>query len=410
MSERSSGETGIADTHAFLLRIAELLHAYGTPAYRLERVLHKVATSLGVESSFLSTPTSVFVSLGSGRAKEVHLLRGESGEVNLGKLVEFDEVMEDVEHGRCDASAAITRLDEIAGAPSRYSRRVSALGYSLACAGAACFFSGGPWEIGVAFLMAMGTFLLGRILPRRPDTVGLFEPLAGFLVAFGALFIGRTLHPLDDRVVTLASLIVLIPGLTLTTGFLELASRHLVSGMARIAGAAAIFLTLLVGVALAWRLGEAVLPAASEELARRPMPAWSTWVAALIAPFAFGVLFETRPKEIGVVFLTGIPGYVAARFGAEIMGPDLGPFIGAFVIGIASNLYARSTNRPALVPLTPGILLLVPGSFGFRSLTSFLSDNTVVGIDLAFQTGVVAAALVGGLLAANVVLPPRRVL
>ena len=238
----------------------------------------------------------------------------------------------------------------------------------------------------------------------------MFEPLAGFLVAFGALFIGRTLHPLDDRVVTLASLIVLIPGLTLTTGFLELASRHLVSGMARIAGAAAIFLTLLVGVGLAWRLGEAVLPAASEELARRSMPAWSTWVAALIAPFAFGVLFETRPKEIGVVFLTGILGYVAARFGAEIMGPDLGPFIGAFVIGIASNLYARSTNRPALVPLTPGILLLVPGSFGFRSLTSFLSDNTVVGIDLAFQTGVVAAALVGGLLAANVVLPPRRVL
>jgi uncharacterized membrane protein YjjB (DUF3815 family) len=60
--------------------------------------------------------------------------------------------------------------------------------------------------------------------------------------------------------------------------------------------------------------------------------------------------------------------------------------------------------------MTPGILLLVPGSLGFRSLTSFLDDQALLGTEWAFQTGLVAVALVGGLLAANVVLPPRRVL
>jgi hypothetical protein len=41
---------------------------------------------------------------------------------------------------------------------------------------------------------------------------------------------------------------------------------------------------------------------------------------------------------------------------------------------------------------------------------SFLDRESVAGVELAFQTGLVAAALVSGLLAANVLLPPRRVL
>ena len=407
-SQRSGADQ--PESHAFLLRVAELLHAYGTPAYRLERVLQKVAQALSVEGAFLSTPTSVFVSLGSGPRKEVHLLRGESGEVNLGKLVEFDEVMEDVEHGRLRPGEAVARLDAIAEARSRYPRVVALLGYATACASAAHFFAGGAWEIALAFVLAAVTFLLARLVPRRPDVVGLYEPLAAFLVGFLALAFTRLVQPIDDRAVMLASLIVLLPGLTLTTGLTELAARHLVSGMARIAGAAAIFLTLLVGVALAWRVGEALLPAAGELMPAARLAPWTIWISVLVAPFAFAILFETRPREIPVVFVTSVFGYAAARAGATWLGADLGPFVGAFSIGLASNLYARWTNRPALVPLTPGILLLVPGSLGFRSLTSFLTEDALVGMRGAFETGIVAASLVGGLLAANVVLPPRRVL
>jgi uncharacterized membrane protein YjjP (DUF1212 family) len=262
---RSTGAGALperAGEHAFLLRVAELLHAYGTPAYRLERVLQKVARSLDVPGSFLSTPTSVLVSLGEGATREVHLLRSESGEVNLGKLIEFDEVMEDVEHGRTSPAAATERLERIAVAPSRYPAAVSALGYGVASAAAARFFGGGGMEIGASFVMGLAIYLLSQRLPRRPDAIGLREPLAAFSVALVALLIARVWLPLDDRVVTLASLVVLLPGLALTTGLTELATRHLVSGVARIAGAAAVFLMLLFGVALAWRIGEVALSAA----------------------------------------------------------------------------------------------------------------------------------------------------
>ena len=141
-----------------------------------------------------------------------------------------------------------------------------------------------------------------------------------------------------------------------------------------------------------------------------PLPAGAEWAAVLVAPLAFAVILEARRAELPVILATGIAGYVSFRGGSAFLGPELAPFVGALAVGLASNLYARAVDRPSLVPMTPGILLLVPGSIGYRSLTDFLEADSLSGIEGAFRTGLVAVSLVGGLLAANVVLPPRRVL
>jgi uncharacterized membrane protein YjjB (DUF3815 family) len=62
------------------------------------------------------------------------------------------------------------------------------------------------------------------------------------------------------------------------------------------------------------------------------------------------------------------------------------------------------------VVLIPAALLLVPGSMGFRGMTSLLARDTVSGLESMFAMFVVAAAIVGGLLVANATLAPRRVL
>lgn len=401
---------------AFLLRVAELLHAYGTPAFRLERVLLNVAGDLGIEASFLSTPTAVVASIGAAPNRVVHLSRTDSGEVDLGKLVEFDEAMDRVRDHELTPAEGLELIERIAAAPSRYPAWLTALGFGVASAGAAIFFHGGILEVFATFVLSMITFVLLRRSPGGHDAVGLFEPLAAFttagLAAAGAFWLG-----LDARIVTLAGLIVLLPGLTMTVGFIELATRHLVSGMARLAGAGAVFLTLLFGVALGWRV-VALLAGFEGDLAGAFLPVRTTeplahgwiWLAVVTAPFAFGVVLEARKSELGVIFLASSLGYLAARLGAAVLGPDLGPFLGALVVGLVANSYARLVDRPALVPLTPGIFMLVPGSLGFRSLTSFLDSDSLAGLTWAFQTGLVAVSLVGGLLLSNLLLPPRRVL
>ncbi len=395
--------------HAFLVRCAELLHAHGTPAHRLERVMVKMARALGVDAAFLYTPTSVFASFGRVPNDETHLLRVEAAVLDLGKLVAFDEVMEEVEARRIDVSAGLARLEAVAAAPPRWNGAWKALAFALASGGAARFFGGGLPEIALSFALGPLLLALEKLLPGRRSEPALYEPVAAFVGALAALLFARHAFALDDRVVTLSSLIVLLPGLTLTTATTELATRHLVSGVARLAGAAVVFLTILLGVALAWRLGNGPFAGATASSAE-PLAAPTLWLAVAVTPFAFAVILEARVRELAPIYAAAVGGFAASRLCGESLGSDLAPFAGALVVGLASNLYARFANRPALVPLTPGILMLVPGSLGYRSLTSFLDREALAGMEWAFQTGVVAVALVGGTLAANVILPPRRVL
>jgi uncharacterized membrane protein YjjB (DUF3815 family) len=67
-------------------------------------------------------------------------------------------------------------------------------------------------------------------------------------------------------------------------------------------------------------------------------------------------------------------------------------------------------RRPSSVPKLPGIVLLVPGSLGFRSLQSFLERDTVAAIDTAFSMIVVAVSLAAGLVVSNVMVPSRKTL
>ena len=186
--------------HAFLIRCAQLLHTHGTPAHRLERVMVNIARSLGVEASFLYTPTSVFASFGTVPDEATHLLRVDDADLNLGKLVELDEVMEDVEHGRVDLDAAMVRLTAIAEAPPRWRGRWKAVGFALASGGAARFFGGGAAEIAISAAIGPMLFALGR----RGLVGGPIYDVTGFVLPFSiwGVIIANTFVAMPFLVIT----------------------------------------------------------------------------------------------------------------------------------------------------------------------------------------------------------------
>ena len=403
---------------AFLLRTAELLHAYGTPAHRLERVMVELAEGLGHELSIFSTPTSMMLAFGSGVDQRAHMLRVEPGDVDLGKLVEFDELLDEVSERRLGVGEALERLEELGQAPERYGAPWMVGGFGLASATVARFFGGGLTEILVSLVVGVLIGLLAGASRREPGVASLFEPLAALLAALAPLLLRAAGVDVDDRIVALASVIVLVPGLTLTVAMIELATRHLASGTARLAGAGAVFLTIGLGAALGRFVGERVLGivgAEGEGPSSSPF-AWladpSQWLALVLAPPAFVVLFRARRSEALAVFGAGVTGFLCARIATDASGgdPAVGSFIGALAVGLFANLYARRAKRPSTVPLLPGIIMLVPGSLGYRALDAFVRQDALGGVETAFQMLLVAIALVGGLLTANAVLPPRRIL
>jgi uncharacterized membrane protein YjjB (DUF3815 family) len=151
-----------------------------------------------------------------------------------------------------------------------------------------------------------------------------------------------------------------------------------------------------------------LLPDARLAAQPAPLPGWSQWIALLVSPVAFAVLLKARRRDIGWIVLAGILSFAGARAGATVLGPELGGFVGALILGAGSNLYGRLLDRTSMVPLVPGLLILVPGTVGFGSLSKFLESDVVSGVATAFKMALIAVALVTGLLLSNIVLPPRR--
>lgn len=76
--------------------------------------------------------------------------------------------------------------------------------------------------------------------------------------------------------------------------------------------------------------------------------------------------------------------------------------------GGSRRRHALALRRPATNQLTPGVLRPVRGSIGWQSVASFLVQDTLGGVRLAFSMALVASSLVAGMLIASADVPSRR--
>jgi uncharacterized membrane protein YjjB (DUF3815 family) len=120
---------------------------------------------------------------------------------------------------------------------------------------------------------------------------------------------------------------------------------------------------------------------------------------------AFTVLLRARPRDYPWILGVGTLAFLAGRAAAGGFGSELGAFVGALVAASLSNLLARRRGGSPATTLVPSILLLVPGSAGFRSLTLIMNRDVLSGVEAAFRMLVMVAALVAGLLMAGVIAP-----
>jgi len=391
----------------FILKLGRGLHAYGYPAHRLEDALAGVAERLGIQGHFFSMPTALFASFEDPDGQRTFQIRIEPGGVDLEKLTLLEEAASAVAQGRLSPSEGGARLDAIMSAPPRYGALATTLAFAVASGAASRFFDGGQHELAVAAGIGLLTGLLAVASGRVAGLGRVFEPLASAMAAFVATAAARFIPPVSFYVATVAGLIVLVPGFPLTVALTELATRNLVSGTARLMGAVGTFLAMGFGVAFGTTLGERLFGAARAS-ASPPLPEWTLYAALLAAPLGFTILLKARPGEAPWIAISGMLGFFGARYGAQLLGPQIGAFLGAVAVSSFGNLYARALGRPASVTIVPGLLLLVPGSVGFRSFALMLQEQTVVGLGTAFSMMLVAISLAIGLLFGSVLVPPRR--
>lgn len=410
---RPLANLGYAERVDFMVELATRLHRYGTTAQRLEAALLDVAARLRVECEPWSSPTALILSFSdpqrvTGSSDITRVVRLSPGDTDLHRLAETDRVAEALIAGELDVAGAFDALRALDVPPTRWSRVAEVLGAGLVCAAIAALLRL-PWlEIGVAGFngLVIGVLLQGAM--TRPWLRDASDALLAMFATLVTVLVAGLVAPINQNTVIIASLIPLLPGLTLTNSVNELTSGHLVSGTSRFAGAVTTVAKLAVGTAIALYLAHLV-GLDPQVRAWRPQPDWVEWSALAAAALAFAVAFRAELRDYPVVMAASAAGYLVSRHADLAWGAPVGIFLAAMLMTAAGNGYAQLTGRPGAIVRVPGIILLVPGSASLRGLLNLLQQQDVnVGQEAMLGVMNILLALLAGLLLGNLLLPSRR--
>ena len=397
------------DRVRFLIELARALGTYGTASHRLEETITVCAQDFGIQCQVFSTPTSVFLSIEIDGDYRTYLSRINPGEVNLSKLRRFDELFNAVLVGKFTPKAGVAKIKEIVHEPDPVPAAVQILSLAGVSASAAVFLGGGVREIGAASIIGCVLGIIGLFAGTNREYARLMEFLAGLFAAIIAWSLTLVIGPYAPAIAVIAGIIIFIPGLTLTMSMTELATRHVVSGSARFVGAVMILLLMGFGAAVGNQVSHALFKLPATVQPERMPELWNI-LAATAAALLFVVLFRAKWSDAWAMVLAVFVSFYSSRYGVTWFGLEFGVCFAACCVGILGNLFARTVDRPSAIVMLPGLLMLVPGSVGFKSLQLFIDQDTVNGMQSAVTVMIIGVALVVGLLLANVLLRPRKVL
>jgi len=403
---------------AFLLELARRLHQYGTTAPRLEMAMGSAAQAMGLSADVWSSPTAIIISFSDlaqgdeGVAQSTQVMRLSPGDVNLARLCEADDIADQVIDGELDLREGFQRLRALGRPETRLSQLGVIASYGLSAASIVALFLHSSWpDLITAAIIGLLIGTITIMAATRPRLAVASEAICALVATTIAICVSAFIIPLAIKAVVLASLIVLIPGMSLTTAVRELSSHHMVSGVARLGGAVTTLLKLTFGTVVATQLCAAV-GIQARDYVLPPLPGWLDYPTLLVGSFGFAILFRAARRDWLVVMGAVIAGYLSTRWGGQISGSlpsaPFGIFVGGFVLSACANFYARFAKRPGAVIREPGIILLVPGSVGFRSMSFLLDRNTELGINTGVLLLTLLVALVAGLIFGELLVSPRR--
>lgn len=397
----------------FVSRLGIRLHKCGATSHRIERHLLNLCELLDIHGTFCYTPTcftfSYWLDDTSDQLVLVERMKPSGGD--LGKLERLDSLITSFEYDElcfADMLDAFEKDEEVKG---YYNRTIQCVAWMTACVCFASVFSLNMVEGLVTGLIAMCVFFLTIAMSKAGRFTAIIE-VASALVA-GLLATGVTALGIDINVplVVLSSVIVHIPGLSLTVALSEIAMQDLVSGTSKLVDAIMGLFKLYIGALLGMGLGALIWPkATSEWLIFWPFEAdWKAAPLLILLSLSILIVMNGRLRLAPWCMLSATIGFMTSQHASAAFGTVLGMFLGAFTVGVYANWFSNFRNKPASIVLLQGLIVLVPGSKSYMILNSWVTGEKILNngpsINDAFLTFI---SLVIGLLLANAVLPSKK--
>ncbi|KAJ2383568.1 pheromone-regulated protein prm10, partial [Coemansia sp. RSA 2603] len=397
----------------FLVLLAKALMTYGSPLHHLEDNLARMARLLDLEMTASAIPGLVLLSFedSATHTSETKLVRCSNG-WDMHRLDQVNRLVRRVVHGLVDVREAVGELECVMTARPIYPWFVQVLNWGVISWALCLVCFGGSWrDSGISLGLGLVAGCMNLAAGKLPGYTNFFEVsvsiLAGILSAALAQWgcIGAT---------ALSATVVLLPGLVMTTGVIELASRHMVAGTVRIFYALLlafiIAFGLLIGVEIYNKIaGNPVLNNAMLDLSQCvALTRWSWFGTFPVGIISISILVNIHWRHWpSVTCIAGISYGIFWLFKFHLGLDDLAPVVASFVLGLVANMWSRLTGQTAYMILLPGEMFLVPGSVGVRGFSSLLSKEGGQGAQLALQMITTCLSIMMGLFASSFLIYPR---
>ena len=366
-------EPQISQSQTYMLRVCRALITYGAPTHRLETYMHRSADVLQLNIQAFYMPGCMIVSFDdtSGRSKDVQIIRC-SQTLNLAKLDDVHAIYKDVIHKRITVEDATSHLHELMGNDDRFPPWFRVLMYGLASALIGPIsYDARPIDLPLIFVFGCIVGFCELVVAAHSELYGyIFEMSSAILISFLARALGSVKWKHGNSfcfsAIAQASLVMILPGFTITTSALELQSKNIVSGAVRLVYGVIYTLFIAFGFIVGITIYGAIDDGATSSTScSNTWPFWWQIVFVLPFTFAYAIVYQTKWKQLPAMLIVALAGWVVNHFAASRF-PTVQPLsqaLGALTVGLLANLYSRLFHGLAVAIMHPAIFIQVPGSF-----------------------------------------------
>ena len=353
------------------LQVGRILLQNGGDTGQVQLAIRRVADAFGWEAHLLVTYEALLLTLvGHDTFRTKVGNRIPAMNVGMSALVSAYDILDRIESGGWRLTEAQAALDRLEHQPPAYSRVLVAAALGLTAASLSRLF-GGDWS---AFVVCWIAVTLATLLRQDLGRRGLSPVAVAFAVACVSGLLGgvgaRLLGSGTASLCLVAPGMVIVPGVPLINGVQDMIRNHASTGMARIGFAFFVIAAIGLGLEVASFVAGVPLPLDPSSL---PVPLAEDAVFSALAALGFVFLFSVPIRLAWACVLCGLCSHtvrsLCMHFGLDIVA---GTLVGALVAGGLAALFARRLSAPAATFAFPGVVAMIPGVYGFRTVTGAL--------------------------------------
>ncbi|NMB02215.1 MAG: threonine/serine exporter family protein [Firmicutes bacterium] len=237
-----------------VLLAGELLLTCGAEMYRVEETIERMGMAAGfVQVEGFATPTGLFISLHAPNGKVyTRVRRIRHTHNNLATISAVNALSRSFSSGQMTVEQVQNELERLQkqGAPDSFKRQLIGGGGALAFA----MMSGGSLLEGI-IAGVVGTIVLMVLSKLEGHFPEVLQAAIGSVVAAGLVSLVSRYLDFHTNVTILGSVMVMAPGVVMTTAIRDLLGGELLSGLSRSGEALAISVAIATGVAVVLSLG-----------------------------------------------------------------------------------------------------------------------------------------------------------